>query len=145
MKNLAFVSLILVFTPLCKAEPYVYVDGSYNFKAENINECWNLGTSNPMLGVCQEHFQNLTKNKLDSSYNNLLSKLTRDKKELINAQTKWEEFSNLQCQFEAKASESYSKPYKVYGELFNICMDELRVNRSKYLDYIDTDCAGCVK
>ena len=145
MKNLALVSLMFLLSPLCKAEPYLYVDGTYSFKAENINECWNLGTSNPMLGVCQKHFKKLAKSKLDSSYNSLLSQLNRDKKELIDAQQKWKEFSTLQCHFEARASKSYSKPDKVYGELFNICMDTLRVNRAAYLKKINTGCAGCVQ
>ncbi|WP_139309887.1 lysozyme inhibitor LprI family protein [Teredinibacter haidensis] len=145
MKNLAFVFLMFTLSSVCCAEPYLYEDGAYKFKAENIDECYGLGTSSPILGVCQKYFRNLAKNKLDTSYNNLLSKLTRDKSELIAAQLKWEEFSNLQCQFEAKASEANSKPSKVYFEINNICMDNLRVVRAGYLDSIDTGCAGCVQ
>ena len=145
MKNLAFVFLIFTLPSICYAEPYIYERGSYKFKAENIDECYGLGTSSPRLHVCQDHFKNLSKNKLEASYNNLLSQLTRDKKELIDAQAKWKEFSNLQCAFEAKASESSSKPYKEYIEMHNICMDTLRVNRSIYLDKVNTGCAGCVQ
>ena len=145
MKNLAFVFLIFTLPSICYAEPYIYERGSYKFKAENIDECYGLGTSSPRLHVCQDHFKNLSKNKLEASYNNLLSQLTRDKKELIDAQVKWEEFSNLQCHFEAKASEAHSKPYNVYTEMMNSCMDTLRVKRAAYLDTIDTGCAGCVK
>ncbi|MEW6996045.1 lysozyme inhibitor LprI family protein [Colwelliaceae bacterium MEBiC 14330] len=145
MKNLAFVFLIFALPSICYAESYIYERGSYKFKADNIDECYGLGTSRPRLHVCQDHFKNLSKNKLEASYNNLLSQLTRDKKELIDAQIKWEEFSKLQCQFEAKASEANSKPDKVYFEIINICMDTLRIKRAAYLDTINTGCPGCVK
>ncbi len=145
MKNLAFVFLISTISLTCNAEPYLYESGTYKFKAENVTECYNLGTSSPQLHVCQNHFKDLSKKRLDSSNNNLLSKLTRDKQKFINAQAKWVEFANLQCQFEAQASEAYSKPYNAHTEITNICMDTLRVSRSLYLNKIDTGCAGCVQ
>jgi uncharacterized protein YecT (DUF1311 family) len=145
MKNLAFIFIAFTAPAVCYSEPFIYKDGSYKFKASNSEECYGLGTSNPLLSVCQKHFKNISEDKLESTYNNLLSKLTRDKKELIKAQEKWKEFSNLQCQFEAKASKAYSKPYNAYTEIFNTCIDRLRAERTSNLKKIETGCPGCVQ
>ncbi len=145
MKKLASIFILFVCSSASYSEPYVYEDGGYRFEASNSEECYGLGTSSPILAVCQKHFKNLSLNKLNSSYEKLLSKLVRDREGLVKAQEKWEEFSNLQCKFEAKASEASSKPYNAYTEVFNICIDKLREERSVYINKIETGCAGCVQ
>ena len=145
MKKFTIVYLTIFLSSLCHSESYFYKDGPYEFEAKNTDECYGLGSSSPMLSVCQSHFKNISKNKMESSLNSLVSKLERDKEELIEAQKKWAEFSKLQCQFEAKASESYAKSYNVYTEMYNSCMDKLRIERADYLNGIQTGCAGCVQ
>jgi uncharacterized protein YecT (DUF1311 family) len=145
MNNLRLIVVVLLLSSISNAEPYVYENGSYKFKANNIDECYNLGSSSPNLHVCQNHFNDIGKNKLNSSYTELLSKLTRDKNKLIDSQNKWLEFAASQCNFEAQASEAYSKPYNAYTEIYNSCHNTLSINRAKYLNSIDSGCAACVK
>jgi len=145
MNKLVYIFILFALSAASHSEPYVYTNGSYKFEASNNEECYGLGTSSPMLSVCLNHFKNLSLNKLNSSYDKLLSNLIRDKNELVKAQEKWEEFAKLQCQFEARASKASSKPYNAYTEMFNICIDKLREERTAYLKKIDTGCAACVQ
>ncbi len=145
MRNIIILFFGITFSLACSSRSYVYEDRGYKFEAANAEECYGLGTSNPLLSVCQNHFKEASKNKLDNSYEKILSELSRDRGELIKAQEKWVEFSNLQCQFEAKASEASSKPYNAYTEIFNTCIEMLREERAVYLKKIPTGCPGCVQ
>ncbi len=134
--------LVLSVISVAHSAEYTYAVGDHTYAAKKASDCFEV--SDHAVAECLKHFFEGSEKDLETTFNNIRSRLVRDKQLFEETQAKWVSFKNSECEVRSVGAEAYRDPERQKSLFVRACAAELNAQRVLQLQSLSLGCDSCL-